>query len=350
VEVVQALVAAAVRAGEVEVLFQGGRITRPGDARLQKVFGTLPGFRTATFAPQRELDAETRARVARRLGELTGDRPPIAADQLAARLRDYFKPAAETAGRVEATFRGLGVSVPEAVQRSREIAAGLAQAGDAEGIKTCDETWADLVDGYQLAQRLEKQLDETALKTLRAARDEAAGSPAGLNEQAQTAHAQLADLLRAADFADRLAELRTLVGTLQQERQAAWQAAAADLRDRAAKAAERVRSRDWPRLEKGTVEEALRPLLSLAPSPQATAETGPAVEVLQARLPAVATVAEQVERDLEALASRVEIVRARGRDLFDAVVTSEEELNALLERIRAAAQEALAQGKHFALS
>jgi hypothetical protein len=350
VEVVQVLAAAAVRAGEVEVLFQGGRITSPTDARLQKVFGTLPGFRTATFAPQRELDPETRARVAKWLGELTGDRPPIATDQLAARLRDYFQPASETAGRVEATFRGLGLPVPEAVQRSREVAAGLAQAPDAEAIKTCDETWADLVDGYKLAQRLETQLDETALKALREAREEVSRQPVGLSEQAQTAHARLADLLEAADFADRLAEIRTLVNVLQQERQAAWQAAAADLRSRVAKGTERIRSRNWPRLEKRTMDEALRPLLDLAPPPEATAATGPALEVLQARVPAVETVAERIERELEALASRVEIVRLRARDLYDAVVTSEEELNALLERIRTAAQEALAQGKHFALS
>jgi len=57
-----------------------------------------------------------------------------------------------------------------------------------------------------------------------------------------------------------------------------------------------------------------------------------------------------IERELEALASTVEIVRTRARDLYGRVVTSEEELAALLERIRHAAQEALSQGKHFTLS
>jgi hypothetical protein len=350
VEAVQVLAAAGVRAGEVEVLYQGGRITSPGDARLQKVFGTLPGFRSATFLPQRELDADTRARVARRLGEQTGDRPPLAADQLAGRLRGHFKPVAEAAGRVEATFRGLGVAAPEGVHRAREIAAGLAEADDAEVIKTCDDTWADLVEGQEQARRLDRQVDEHALQALRAARDEVERRPAGLGEEAQAAHARLADLLRAPDLADRLAEIRTLVQSLKQQRQAVWLEAAGRLRERVGHAAGRVRARDWARLEASTVEEALRPLLGLEPPEGATAETGPAVEVLQARLPAVVTLAEEIERELEALASKVEIVRVRARDLYDGVVTSEEDLAALLERIRNAAQEALSRGKHFTLS
>jgi hypothetical protein len=350
VEAVQVLVAAALRAGEVEVLYQGARITNPTDQRLQKVFGTLPGFRAATFTPQRELDPDTRARVARKLGELTGERPPIATDQLAARLRNYFKGAAEAGGRVEATFRGLGLPVPEAVQRAREIGAGLAEAPDSEAIKTCDDTWADLVEGHRQARRLDEQLDEAALRTLRAARDEVARGAGGLGEQARIAYTTLADLLKGAGIGERLAQVGSLVGTLRQDRQTGWQSRALALRERVAKAAERIRSRDWQRLERKTVEEALRSLVELAPPPDATAEAGPGAEILQARLQVLDQAAEHIERQLETLASQVEIVRVRARELYDRVVTSEEELNALLERIRHAGLEALSQGKHFTLS
>jgi hypothetical protein len=350
VEAVQVLVAAAVRAGEVEALYQGARITSPADQRLQKVFGTLPGFRAATFTPQRELDPDTRARVARRLGELTGERPPIAADQLAARLRNHFKGGAEAGGRVEATFRGLGLPVPEAVQRAREIAAALAEAADGEAIKTCDDTWADLVEGHRQARRLDEQLDEATLQTLRAARDEVARGAGGLGEQARAAHAGLADVLKGPGVGQHLPQIRTLVSTLRQDRQTVWQSRATALRERVAKAAERIRSRGWQRLERITVEEALRPLVELAPPPEATAEAGPGGEILQARLQALDPTAEHIERQLEALASQVEIVRVRARELYDRVVTSEEELNALLERIRNAGQEALSQGKHFTLT
>jgi len=96
--------------------------------------------------------------------------------------------------------------------------------------------------------------------------------------------------------------------------------------------------------------EALRPLQDLAPPADATPETGPGLEVLRNRLRAVDGLVAQVDARLADLASTVEVVHVRARDLFDAVVTSEEDLEALLERIRQAAQEALARGKHFRLS
>ena len=51
VEVVQALCAAALRAGMVETIHQGQLIANAGDQRLDQVFGTLPKFRAGGLPP-----------------------------------------------------------------------------------------------------------------------------------------------------------------------------------------------------------------------------------------------------------------------------------------------------------
>ena len=76
----------------------------------------------------------------------------------------------------------------------------------------------------------------------------------------------------------------------------------------------------------------------------------PSIESLNARRNQLSTIADNVRAELQELGARREIVRVRARDLYDGVVTSPDELEALLARIRSAAEEALGDHKHFWLS
>ncbi len=351
VEVVRVLVAALLRAGVIEVLHQGTRIANPRDPRLEKVFSTLPGFRSATFVPQREVDPEMRARVAKKVQELTGERPPITADQLAATIRRTFAPTWGAIETVQASLRALGLSVPDSLNRASELIGGMKRAPDDEVIKTADEAWADLAEARTAAAKLQEALDEQALDLLREARELVNGGTDGLDADAEVRIERLRDLLAdSLKLPENLGAVRALVQEHREVWRRAWEEAASDLRAAVQDALSSLRVRFAGRLEPTVLEEALRPIADLAPPEAANPASGPPIEVLNARRQSLESLAEKVAADLEELLAQTEVVRVRVRDLYDGVVSSQEELEALLERIRGAADEALAQGKRFLLA
>lgn len=349
VDVVRVLVAALLRAGVVEVVHQGARIASPRDPRLEKVFGTLPGFRSATFVPQREVDPDMRARVARKLQELTGERPPIAADQLAASVRRAFAPDRERVAAVVASLRALDLGVPELLSRAAHLIEGMERAPDDEVIKTADEAWSDLAEARAAVGRLQEALADEALGLLREARDLVARRAGGLGAETEIERLRelLADPLR---LPENLGAVRSLVQEQRGAWSRAWEEAAADLRAAVDGALSSLRTRFAARVEPGTLEEALRPIADLLPPEVADPASGPAPEVLRARLESLEPLADRVATTLEETSSQTEVVRVRVRDLYEGVVSSQEELEALLERIRRAGDEALAEGKRFLLS
>jgi len=349
VEVVQVLVALLLRAGAIEVIAQGARIGNPRDPRLDRVFGTLPGFRAAAFAPQREVDVDMRARVARRLQQFTGEREPVATDELAKRVRQVFRSQSDVLTGVMASLRALDLPVPTSVEHARNFVETCGDATDEEVIKTCDEAWEDLRAGLDGATRWHSALDHETLQLLRGATQLVQGGPAGLGTEEVERFSWLGDLLRSGDLAAHLGTVRQLVKDQKGAYGVAWEAAVQDLRQVVETSAASLRQRFAGLVEEGPLEEALKPLRDLAPSTEVTPETGPSLEALRGRLSRVPALARQIEASLMGLTTRTEVVRVRLRDLYGGVVTSEQDLDALLERIRQAVLEALAQGKHIVL-
>lgn len=352
VEVVQLLVAALVRAGLVEVVHQGARIANPRDARLERVFTTLPAFRSATFVPQREVDADMRARVARRLREWTGERAPLAAEQLANHLKEALRRYAEPCERVCATLRALGLPAPEPLTRLLDTLRSFASAPADHVIKTCDEAWVDLVDGCRQVQGLAELLDEARVERLRQALRLSSLPASEFGPQGENLRARLADLLADHDLAGHVGEIESLAAELARLRQETWLRTAEELHKRIQAALQQLRATWAGRVDADTLEAALAPLADLRVDPAAGPEGGPAVEVLEALLAGLDTQLARVQGRLEELAERTvrdRIVQVRVQDLYEGVITSLEELEMLLERIRQAAEKALAEGRYFRL-
>jgi hypothetical protein len=349
VDVVQVLLAALFKAGRVEGIYQGGRVGNPKDVRLEKIFGTLPGFRATAFAPQREVDLDMRARVARRLQELTGEPPSIAADQLAARIRETFQADREIFTQVIASLQALGLAVPEALGRARATIDGFATNADQDVIKSCDETWADLKDGRALAHKWNQTLTEEGIQVLRSGQELLRSGVERLGLAAEGELARLKEFLLSAHLVDHIGAVRSLVTELRSAGERRWNEAAASLRSAVNGALDMLQARYADKVESAVLNEALRPIRDMLPVEEATFGHGPNVETLLSREAALEGRANQIESQLVQLASTVEVRHVRIRELYDGVITSEDELNALLERIRRAAEEILAQGKHFLL-
>jgi hypothetical protein len=341
IEVVQALCAAALRTGLLETVYQGQRITNPGDARLDQVFGAVPRFRAAAFRPPADTDVplERRIELAEKLEQLTGERPSgHATEALAVAVRQTFVPDREAAIRVQSVLNGLGLRVPEMVSRTHGILDRLTNGDDMDVVTTAHDTWADLVAGQHALARLDELL-ATSQEDLRAAHREARRSPADLPDRLVVEHQELQDLLAAGNLADHAARIVALARKLAAARQAATRDAADRLISVLRKL--RIRLRDqYGDLDEAALTEALRPLDDLAPPDDLNAIDA---TTLEARIDSAR--AGTAGHQLEELRSAGRVAWVRVIDLVADAITNEEELDAALARIREAIAAELADGK-----
>jgi hypothetical protein len=345
-EVVHALAAAAIRAGLVEVIHQGARIARADDARLERVLGTIPAFRAASFTPQAdEVDVVTRTKVARQLAELTGERPSPAIEALAPLLRSTFGPDSGTCDRVSTALRALGLTVPQAVTRTAGIVERLLDGSEKDAVRTAAQAWADLASGRKTVQALDRVVDED-IDALRDAVAEVQAGAAGLGEDTEADLATLRDLLAAGDLADHLAEIKACSARLARNRHAAGQALLEQLEAHVAEERERIRA-TFAALDDVKVAEALRPLDALLPDGDGNSAT---VDVLAARLDAVAARAEQARRLLEEVIDPGQLARVEVSRLAPDPIATEEELSVVLGRIRDVVHAELGEGKKVRLA
>jgi len=346
VEVVQALCAAGLRAGIVEVIHQGQPIRNPSDARLDQVFTALPRFRAAGFRPPADTDPPLEARVelAQKLEHLGHNPTGHSTDALATAVRAAFLSGREATIRVESALNGLGIGAPETVARTRALLDRLASRDDVDVVTTAHDTWADLVAGQSDVARLD-ELVESHLDDLRNAQREARRPPDDLPAPLAAEHEELCDLLAAGDLAGHAARITAIAGRLGRTREAAANDAAARLSVTLDRLRSQLRER-FGDLDTGALAEALRPLEGLAPPNDLT---GVDSAILEARIGSAPSCAEAVARQLDELRADGRLAWVRVSDLVTEAISEEAEIAPVLERIHEAIAAQLAEGKQVRL-
>jgi hypothetical protein len=343
VAVVQALTAAAVRAGLLEVVHQGQTIRSAGDRRLDAVFRTLPAFRQAEIRPAQDTgpDAPTRARLARQLQDHTGETQSPHLEELAARLRLLAANRAAQVTEVAATLRGAGLVVPPAVARAKELVGRLRGDDDVEVVTTAAGGWEDLMVGLAAAEALGARLDSD-LDVLTGARNEAAAPTEHLGDEAEAARMRLADLLAAGDYVSHAGEITSLADQLCTARRECTE----QLRAQLTAALEQIRAelaQDFEAVGETERAGAMRPVTDLSPSAEASIDT------LHARLGQLDVARSQARHALESLRSAGRLVEVHVTSVVDHSIANEADLDAALGAIRAEVVAALVDGKEVRL-
>lgn len=347
VEVIQALLAAGIRVGLIDVVHQGARIRGSADARLDRVFGALPQFRAASFVPPVDDDVplDVRAELAERLGELLGTHPPIATDQLAQLVRTTFASDVQIASRVNAGLRGAGLRIPEPVTRTTSILDRIEAGTDSESVTTAAQSWNDLTVGRDLLGDLD-EIVEHDLPTLRDAHQQIALGDDHLTPELVAERAELADLVAGDDLSANIARIRAVTERLRTHRTQAAADAGAELTAKLDQLRQRLRDR-YTELDDTVVDEALRPLAELTPPDEPSAAD---LGRLAANLDAAESRAAKVARQLDEIAAQGKVAHIAVAEIAGKPITTEDELDATLERIRDAATNALADGKQVRLA
>lgn len=344
-DTVQLVLAAGIRAGQLEVVFGGHRISSPADDRLLTLFKGVQAFRGATFRPANEpIALERRVDLAKKLHELTGDRPKQhTTTALAEIVRLRFGPLAEVVGRVEAALRAFGVAAPAAVAQARDLA-GAIRTGDDEGVVlTVLDHWPDLLAVDAAVEKLDATMTQNA-DELRRAIELSREHADEFGPEDGEALERLRELLGADDLAEQQAQIRALADRLGAARKQRQQEAAAVLDERLQKARERVAER-YPEVDPSVITEASRQLEDLS-----TGSTdGLSVRSLRERGELVAVRAAAVERDLDAIATKGEISEVFVAAVVPDPITSSDDLDAALAKVREEVESHLAAERQVRL-
>jgi hypothetical protein len=312
------------------------------------VFSGVRDFRAAAFRTREELDVNVRTRVAKLLHhDLVGERPSLGTEDLASFARQHLEADRENVEALWATLTGLGLELPDSISRARQILTRMRTENDEELVQSLDGGRADLKDGILAARALKQYVDDERLEVLRRAGHLLSYEGQELSEAGQAALMTGREILRTCAYTDRFPELRGTIEIVETERQAAWE----DARERLRHAIDEIRDQAAGLLDQigeGARAEFEARLRNVAVPDGATSADGPSRETMLVR-------AAQLPRLVDDL--RVEIGRRQGkevrriavRELFSEPVRNEEELEALLDRIRAAAEEALRDDDYFLL-
>ena len=346
VEVVQALCAAGLRVGMLQVVHQGQRISDASDARLDQVLRTLPRFRAAVIEPPADTDVplEMRVDLAERLEQQGHRVSGHSTGALADLVRQTFGAEREVASRVAAALTGLGIGVPRPVSRTRDLGERLASGDDVDVVTTACNTWADLIDGRDSTTRLDRFVDDH-IDDLRAAQRETRRSARDLTGEQEEQHAELVELLTGGDLVDRAARIIDLTRRLTAFREGAVNDAAERLAAEVEQLRQAIR-RDFSDIDGGALAEALRPLDELFPSSDTRELEATALE---AQIDSARARAMEARRQLEELRFAGSLSWVRVSEFITEPITNEDEIGPALDRIREAIAAELADGRQVRL-
>ena len=346
IEVIQALCAAAMRAGIVEAVHQGQRISDADDRRLDQVFGTIPAFRAAAFRNPTDANVpiDERIDLAKKLETFGAHVTGHSTGALAQVVRREFGPLRAPVDRVTSTLKGVGIAVPEPVTRTQAILDRITAEDDVEVVTTARATWSDLTAGLEAVTTLDGFLAQHT-DDLRAAQLEGSRSAETYPEEFRKVHADLRDLLADADLAVHAITAIALANRLRDAREQAARAAA----DRLNNVLDKIRSRlrgEFSDLDEGALAEVLRAIDSLKPPDDLSTLAAPE---LKGRIDTANARAGDARRQLEELRTAGRLSWIRVSELITGPISAEDEIEPALERIRDAVAGELADGKQVRL-
>jgi len=344
-EVLQAIIAAGVREGLIDVRYQGALIKNASDQRLDAVFKGPAAFRSASFRPHEEvIPIEKRVDLGKRLTALVGSKVNTSTDELARTARGLFSADGTAADKVRATLVGLGLPIPPAVTTVADAARDLQVGNDDGAVLTALAVWDDLIAGRSAVADLVALID-SHLGELRLAQEVAASSPNSLPGDLSSEHAELCDLLDAGDLVGKLARISAITSAITAHRKKRLADLRADLRARMTAEQASLRSR-YAGVDPDAMAETLARLDHLVPDDGD--EISP--ELLVARLAAVQATVADVAHALDVIVAKDRLATVPISEIAPELIRTPDELVVVVERLQKRVAELLGDDKEVRLT
>lgn len=182
VGVVKVTLAALVRTGSLEVSYQGRRYREYRQPAIREVFGKVPAFRSASFAPREALDFPTLSAAARNFEQIYGRELDLEEGAIAQAVNERAREERELLLPLEARVKALNLPGVDFLTEFRVTLEGLIASAPDDVVKTFAGEGQEYAQDRERVRRIDEGTSGSNLKTL---------------QQAQTVAAQLLPILEA---------------------------------------------------------------------------------------------------------------------------------------------------------
>jgi hypothetical protein len=246
-DMLQVVLAVLLRAGAIEVTYQGRKFRNHQDPQSRAPFSGVQAFRNASFAPREAISLQTLTQAVSAFEDLTGEEVDVEETAIATAFKKLADDELRQLLPVIAVARAHNLPVLDALDDYRKTLDAIQSAPSDDCVRTLAGEKTSLKEMRKQAYRIGDATKDTNLAILQQARATMAqvwpalmARPEGVEHTA--AAAELQDLLAAPGFYDQLDRIKKLTRTLgtayaavyqvqHEARYTAYAAALADLRD-----------------------------------------------------------------------------------------------------------------------
>ena len=329
-DMLRLVLAVLLRAGAIEVTYQGRRFRNHMDAQCRVPFINNTAFKSASFAPYESVDLKTLIAAVQALEELTGEEVDVEEGAIALALKKLAEEELKLLIPIEAIARANHLPITSFLEDYHQTLAGIQSAASDDCVRTLAGEGESLESSRNRLHQIHAALTENGLDTIRQARQTATmvwpalmGRPEG--EEVKDAAEKLQANLTSPDIDQRLPHLQSLTETITAVFETAYTQLHNQRHEGYAKAIDVIRNRpEWESLPEGMGDALLLPLTSRACQKSAELRnTGICCQACSATL-------SQMESDLAALQGLKVQVLARLQEL----TTSTDQKQTRVERVR----------------
>lgn len=272
-EVVQLVLATLLRAGAIEVTYQGRRFRNHVDPQARAPFSGANAFRSASFAPRKAPDLQTLVTAARRYEQIEGEEVDVDETMIAQAFQRLARQEMERLLPVRATARAYDVPVDSVLQEYQTTLETIVNSASDDVVNMLAGEGTSFQGLRQQVEAIRQASDDKGMARLRQVRAAAqqlwpALEREGVDGQVADAAAQLREALEADSYfpvSPGLAQASQVVERAYHDRYADQHRARAAAY---ARAIEDVRGRpEWTLVPEELRDQALRPLTERRDSP-----------------------------------------------------------------------------------
>ncbi|MBA3474041.1 MAG: BREX system P-loop protein BrxC [Rubrobacter sp.] len=362
-DVLKMVLAVLLRAGSIEVTYQGRRFRNHLDPQCRTPFATTPAFRAASFAPREAIDLKTLINAVKQYEGLTGDEVDVEEGALSAAFKKLAEEEMGLLLPVISDARANRLPVLDALEDYRNTLQIIRDAASDDAVRILSGEGSSFREAREKAGRIRAAVEPDNLERLRQTRavhlemwpvlkPRAEGVP--LAEKAL----ELEILLDSDEFYERLPRIEELSREISGAYRSRYLELHALRRDSYDEAVTALRDlKDWDDLEEAARSAILAPLVLRAcreaDLPEGSARCrrcGATIAQMDSDLAATDDLARKAYEQLqEAIAPEVPVERVRVSAFFDGALDSPESVDAAVDRLREHLLKLVAEGARIVL-
>lgn len=351
-EMLQLVLAVLLRAGSIEVTYQGRRFRNYQDPQARQPFTSTPAFKAASYSPGIVIDLPTLRQAVERLEDITGEEVDFEEGAVAERFKKLADEEIERLLPLSATVQAQGLPVGTILTDYSDSLQEIKNSASDDCVRILAGQGNSFRDMRETVRRLRDTITPANLKTLAEARTSyeqmwptLASREAGENDLA-TAVAELKETVQSPEFYQSMPQITKVSRQIQ----SAYAALYTELHDRRndafSKALDEMKGRaDWAQLPPDAQTSVLSPLAAnicdttelpdgITQCPQCSATINE-METQLTALPVIkAGVVANIQEQLALLGDqKLPVRRIRLAQFFDGALSSREAVHAALEHI-----------------